>query len=494
MYCRFRWVTCQLDQLKTCLDADEIDTALKSLPLTLGETYLRILKAIPTQHKRKTIRLLQLLIGARRSLMIRELVDAVAVETDSKPYFDPAKRMPKFEEITHFCSSLVEVRRPLRSRVRSRERWISTLLSRAFQVPKYPFVELAHSSVKSFLTSAHLSDDWAPFFRPTAVHASIATICLCYTISLDKSVHTPWVVFDDLPFESYSARYWPSHAIAADDGTNDIVLDLALKLLLLQKEPYKRWWAGAHLNLTFPRYYEPKDSPPTALYAGCRIGWVQLVASLLKTGADPNYDDPNYPSPAYAACRNGNKDIVQLLISKGADFSRYKSPNHIIRGGPLQFAVRGGHHDVVLIVLDHLHESNISSRAWNEIYGHAIVSACNSNNLDLVHMLLTDLLGNESFDWDTRACNPLSAAVLAKGACLHDILDHLRNAGLDTQTWFELLQGGFEFTHPQLNDYPKSPALHQAWTLLKTQADSLGFVVRGTEVFKNYSDSEGTII
>lgn len=468
-----------MDQLKKCLDPDEIDKALKSLPPTLDETYLRILKAIPTQHKRKTIRVLQLLVGARRSLTIAELVDAIAVDTDSEPYFDPVKRMPKFEEIAQFCSSLVKVV--------SREALVSMSGGPPIRIQ---YLELAHSSVKRFLTPAHLDDAWAPSFRSTTVHASIATVCLCYTISLDKLVYRPWVASARFPFETYSAEFWPDHAIAAGD-TNDILLSLALELFLRQEEPYKRWWTRTFSDI--PTWYSKGNDPPTALYAACRIGWVQLVMSLLETGADPNYDDANYASPAYAACRNGNKDIVQALISKGADFSRCESPDCGIRCGPLEVACDEGHFDVVSIILDHLHKSDITSEAWNEIYKQTIRSACQTDDPDLIQMLLTDLLGNKSFTWDTKVCNPLMAAVLASGACLHIILDHLNDVVIDTQTWFELLQGGFKFTHPHLNAHPMSPALHETWKILKTQADRLGFVLRGKTVFKNFSDSEGTI-
>ncbi|KAK2926843.1 P-loop containing nucleoside triphosphate hydrolase [Fusarium oxysporum f. sp. vasinfectum] len=50
----FRWAACQLDSLETCLDREGIETALKTLPQDLNETYNRILQRIPPERKQRS--------------------------------------------------------------------------------------------------------------------------------------------------------------------------------------------------------------------------------------------------------------------------------------------------------------------------------------------------------------------------------------------------------------------------------------------------------
>jgi len=65
--------------LGRCLDYDEVQHALNSLPPTLDVTYSRILYSIPEQRREKAIRLLQFLTYSERPSTIEEAVDAIAV-------------------------------------------------------------------------------------------------------------------------------------------------------------------------------------------------------------------------------------------------------------------------------------------------------------------------------------------------------------------------------------------------------------------------------
>lgn len=65
--------------------------ALASLPRTLDETYTRILDGIPDDHKQEANRILQFLLFSKRPLRIEEAVDAIAVDPEGDPHFDPKK-------------------------------------------------------------------------------------------------------------------------------------------------------------------------------------------------------------------------------------------------------------------------------------------------------------------------------------------------------------------------------------------------------------------
>jgi hypothetical protein len=79
---RFRWLECQLEHLSTLETEKAIKNALQNLPITLFETYERILDSIEdcrssTELARKAF---LWLVGAERPLQLTELVEALALE------------------------------------------------------------------------------------------------------------------------------------------------------------------------------------------------------------------------------------------------------------------------------------------------------------------------------------------------------------------------------------------------------------------------------
>ncbi|KAF2135962.1 uncharacterized protein K452DRAFT_322729 [Aplosporella prunicola CBS 121167] len=154
----FRWVTCQLESLEKCLEYPTLQRALGSLPKTLDETYARILSSIPSEYEHHTRRILQFLTFSERPLRIEEAVDAIAVNIEGGKGFDPKNRMPRPREISRYCSTLVVVV--------------------ARQSPEdgdaITELQLAHFSVKEYLTSKRLDQSVAKDLEETTARASIA--------------------------------------------------------------------------------------------------------------------------------------------------------------------------------------------------------------------------------------------------------------------------------------------------------------------------------
>jgi hypothetical protein len=171
---RFRWAACQLDALENCLEYRTLQNALASLPKTLDETYSRILHGIPSEYKQNATRILQFLTYSERPLSIKEAVDAIAVNTEGDQYFNPRHRMPDLWEITCFCSSLVIL--------------VSTTHDSYKENKEDMKLQLAHFSVKEYLTSEQLDKDVAYNFQEVAAKASIATVCLAYLLHLDQDI------------------------------------------------------------------------------------------------------------------------------------------------------------------------------------------------------------------------------------------------------------------------------------------------------------------
>ncbi|RPA75369.1 purine and uridine phosphorylase [Ascobolus immersus RN42] len=147
----FRWVVCQLDTLRDCLDFPEFELreTLDTLPKTLYETYGRILSNIKPQHINVAIRILQFLtFDQYASLSPEEIVDMIAANAEAIPGFLPENtRLPNSDQVIEYCSSLVTI-------VEQTDRWGK------------PFrrVQLAHFSVKEYFLSSSIHPLFAAHF------------------------------------------------------------------------------------------------------------------------------------------------------------------------------------------------------------------------------------------------------------------------------------------------------------------------------------------
>ena len=86
MFCRFRWVQCQLGVLKRCVTAVQVRKALDDLPSSLNETYERILLKIKEDaHAAEVVRnALTWLVAALGPLQLSQLMDGLSVDPDRK--------------------------------------------------------------------------------------------------------------------------------------------------------------------------------------------------------------------------------------------------------------------------------------------------------------------------------------------------------------------------------------------------------------------------
>ena len=99
---RFRWAFCQLDILGRRKSAADIRKALAQLPVTLYETYDRVLAAIPPENVKFARRALHLLAFGN-IYTLGELVEAVIFD-DTTCTFIEEDRFLHPEDILDICS------------------------------------------------------------------------------------------------------------------------------------------------------------------------------------------------------------------------------------------------------------------------------------------------------------------------------------------------------------------------------------------------------
>jgi len=407
---RFRWIACQIDALEICLNYSELQRALASLPKTLDETYARILNAIPSEHEQKAIRILQFLVFSERPLRIEEAIDAIAVNSRSNPRFDPKNRMPEPKEILRYCSSLVTVERRSHS---ENHRIMMTEL------------QLSHFSVKEYLTSNRLVQDFTPFFQEISARASIATVCLTYLLQLNEKLQM-LKIRKNFPLAQYCARYWMSHA-AASDGEDAVLQGLIEELFSHCERPYTNCYRLYSPERPWKKEPVEQGKPATALYYASLEGLAKTVNNLITLGADVNARGGHFGNALQAASVRGQEEIVQILLNKGANVN---APVRSYYGNALQAASGRGHEKIVHMLLNEGANVNASVGSY---YGNALYAASARGHEEIVHMLL-----NEGANVNASVGSYYGNALQAASAEGHEkIVQVLLNKGIDVNA-----QGG----------------------------------------------------
>lgn len=86
---------------------------MTSLPITLIDTYVSILRKINEDHAEDALKILQWLTNSARPSNLAEVAEATAITLDEIPRFDPEDRLRHPTDVLAICSSLVHVHESL---------------------------------------------------------------------------------------------------------------------------------------------------------------------------------------------------------------------------------------------------------------------------------------------------------------------------------------------------------------------------------------------
>ncbi|KAF3317256.1 hypothetical protein TWF173_000499 [Orbilia oligospora] len=382
----FRWAACQLDALENCLEYRSLQKTLNSLPTTLDETYARILRGIPEEHKQSALIILQFLTYSPRPLKIEEVIDAIAVDTETDEYFNPKYRMPNSNEVLCYCSGLVVA---VPAGLGEHERGggdISTEL------------QLAHFSVKEYLASDRLDSEIKQHFQEDVAKGSIATICLAYLLHLDHEAPV-----DELknayPLAYYSARYWTTFAAFAE--SKDEKLRYFIRKLFssyLHGSSYRNCYSLYLSDQPWNSYNYLEIKLVSPLYYASFEGLLGAVKDLLDQGADINAQGGFYDNALQAASYEGHEKIVEFLVNHGADANAQGGHRYY---NALQAASYGGHEKIVELLLN----CGADVNAQGGYYDNALQAASYGDHENIVELLL-----NRGADVNAQYFGALQAA------------------------------------------------------------------------------------
>jgi ankyrin repeat domain-containing protein 50 len=337
---RFRWVACQLDALKKCRRKRDVLKTLEELPESLDETYQRILLNIDKKDQPEVWRALMWLAFSNSPLTVRELAEAVVIDPQSVPPFDPEERLhDPYNDIMEILGSLItipelepdsdsiyESKRLFESKSDSEpcgntHSHLDNDCNESQKLSRH--VGLAHFSVKEYLLSARIMDSPASKFGITAMESNyfIAECCLLYIFYYDEWVSEEKLVGATklLPLLLYACGGWHIHTEAlVHDARNQ--LDPLVFRLFLSETAFLAWIRIFYMDIKHennPKFIDSK----TPLYQASRMGLGRVVQLLLDKGADPNARDLEPATALYKTLWNVPVDVFRLLLKNGADIN-----------------------------------------------------------------------------------------------------------------------------------------------------------------------------
>ncbi|KAJ7048706.1 ankyrin repeat-containing domain protein [Mycena amicta] len=374
----FRWVTCQLDELRECLLQDLQDT-LNSLATTLDATYARILARIHPRNRPHARRLFNWLAFSFHPIHFKELAQVLAINfmDDAHATFEEEciESDPK-EAILRVCLSLV-------------------------QITTDGTVQFAHFSVKEFFLSERICSMPSIslfYIEAEKAHTIIAASCLAYllwaghTINIhgDKSN-----IHDQYPLIQFSiefADYTQLNRVSSN------VHDMLVSLFLENGPPWMFWAA-----VTYQHSDVPVGSP---VYWAARLGYSDVMQLLCKQGADISADHGFLGNTLQAASFRGHLEVTRMLLEYGADVNKqavsygmpYSGDSNALlqpRGEPLRIniakysnalyaASAEGHLDVAQLLLNRDADVNAQGRRSE----NALYAASTGGHLDVAQLLL----------------------------------------------------------------------------------------------------------
>uniref|UniRef100_H9GCQ0 Ankyrin repeat domain 27 n=1 Tax=Anolis carolinensis TaxID=28377 RepID=H9GCQ0_ANOCA len=138
----------------------------------------------------------------------------------------------------------------------------------------------------------------------------------------------------------------------------------------------------------------------TPLHVAALYGHADLVALLLKRGADVGAKDASHAVPLHLACQNGHLEVVKALIENHAK----QNKKDILGNTPLIYACLNNYQEIVAFLIQHGALVNLSNNQGNTSLHTAVIGS----NEAVVQLLLQH--GASTHIRNNKQCTPLDYA------------------------------------------------------------------------------------
>ena len=318
---------------------------MEELPKTLDETYERTLQGIDEEKWECAYRIFQFITVAARPLRIEELAEVFAIRADGEttgiPEFNARWRPANSEgAVLSACSSLITV---------------------TTNVSGERIVQFSHFSVQEFLTGNRLASSALSRYHvlPQHAHTFLAKACLGILLCLSTRIHKGSVK-KMFPLVAYAAENWVGHA---HHGDASCLVDDGMERLFDEDQPYFAAWlwvydidnpSGRHMTHTHPE--KPGVAP---LYYASSCGFHGMVERLVDVHPqDVNTQGRNGGTPLHVALRNGHPEVALFLLQHCAKANAKDSQHQT----PLHIASQQGYTEVIRSLITHGVDANAEDR------------------------------------------------------------------------------------------------------------------------------------
>ena len=345
-----------------------IRKSLNELPISLDDTYERMLQGIPKEKFKHASQLFQCMVAAVRPFRVEELAEIFAIDfgTNNVPNLVAGWRPENPEEaVLSTCSTFITIIDDHGSKI----------------------VQFSHFSVKEFLTSNRLEASDVGIICQYHVplepaHAILAQACVTALLQLNREEDTTRV--EEHPLASYAILNWVKHTKFGDVASR---IQDTLAYLFDPKKPHfrprilLRGVKNFYLMNPLPFQHDPDNVTPLFLAAYCgfsllanhlitmhaldvnakcclgespmhgvsRTGDVESARVLLDHGADPSAEGHSGYTPLYLATSYRHLKIVQLLLDSKTNLNAQDADNSI----HLFLASQRGYSEIVQTLLEH---------------------------------------------------------------------------------------------------------------------------------------------
>ncbi|KAF8344857.1 ankyrin repeat-containing domain protein [Amanita rubescens] len=414
----FRWVACQLEELKHCSKSQNmLRQKLNSLPTTLNSTYDQILTRIEEADAMNAMKLLLWLTFSERPIHVEEL--AIILEYDvERQQFDLDAKLDYPDDVLKICSSLVTKM-------------------------KDETVQFAHASIKEYFESDKRKIGSFVKVDPCFGHYFIGQCGLAYILQRRQVIPDRYSL-DSARFDKslllYAAYFWPKHILACKQES--AVMNQIINLFESQSLEYwvnaynYKWWNHDNVAMIYPNYLQiaaihglietakwlmlqPVNNVECmqALHAAACNGHINMVTMLFEKG-NIKVASNWYCEALQEASESGQKQVVRLLCEhgKGSDVF-HKIINVAI------YAAEVGNIELVQLVL----EKESDEKKRKEIIFEVVEAAAYAGHKAIVDLSL------RSEVWLSEPSTSLRALINAAEGGHKDIVEYLLKSGTDIE-------------------------------------------------------------
>jgi len=178
---------------------------------------------------------------------------------------------------------------------------------------------------------------------------------------------------------------------------------------------------NGNLNFVYNKQFTPLK---LAIRSGCESSKIEIVETLLKNGANPNYpEDPIFYTALDIAIQEGNLIIVTLLLNHGAYINGNDNVNSTYYNKPLHVAVQKGNIEILKALLDR-EGINVNITGGKEYTALHLALMKPKPNIDIINILIrkgADITITSHFNGTTLS--PLSLALYKSPEILNALLN-----------------------------------------------------------------------